>query len=224
MQETGNGEDGVPQVNESKALELVKWITTKAIQGVRPLTSAEDLAQEYLIDQSYSSNAARADSLINWETMKNFTSGFITGLGGLLTLPVAVPAALGASWILQARMAGAIARICGHDLSEDRVRTLVLLSLAGDSGKEVVKRAGITVANKLTQKAFEKIPGKVLIEINKRVGFRLLTKAGEKGVVNLIKIIPVAGGLVGGAFDAVTCRAVGYAAKAMFLPPEEVTA
>jgi len=209
--------------DESKALQLVNWITEKAINGVPPLSSAENLATEYLIDASYASNAARVDSLINWETAKNFTSGFITGLGGLLTLPVAVPAALGASWVIQARMAGAIAQICGRDLTEDRVRTLVLLSLAGDSGKEVLKRAGITVTSKLTQKAIQRIPGRILIEINKRVGFRLLTKAGEKGIVNLMKVVPVVGGVVGGVFDAVTCRTVGYAAKRLFLTGDQTT-
>lgn len=210
--------------DKSKAIQLVNWITEKAIDGIPPLSSAGSLAQEYMIDESYSSNAARVDSLINWETAKNFTSGFITGLGGLLTLPAAVPAALGASWVIQARMAGTIARICGHDLTEDRVRTLVLLSLVGDSGKEVLKRAGITVTSKLTQKAIQRIPGRVLIEINKRVGFRLLTKAGEKGVVNLMKIVPVVGGVVGGAFDAVTCRTVGYAAKRLFLTDDQTNA
>lgn len=215
---------GKRKPDETKALKLVNWITDRAIEGVPPLSSAKNLADEYLLDKSYSSNAARIDSLINWQTVRNFTTGFITGLGGLLTLPIAVPAALGASWILQARMAGAIARICGHDLSEDRVRTLVLLSLVGDSGKEVLKRAGIKVTTKLTQKAIQKIPGKILIEINKRVGFRLLTKAGQKGVVNLMKAVPVVGGVVGGAFDAATCRAVGYAAKRIFLTEQSNSA
>jgi len=103
-------------VDSSKALQLVNWIVDKAIDGVPPLSSAHDLAQEYLIDKSYPDHDERVGSLINWETSKNFTTGFITGLGGLLTLPIAVPSALGASWVIQARMVGAIAVIYGHDL------------------------------------------------------------------------------------------------------------
>src|SRR4030042_1051197 len=95
---------------------------------------------------------------------------------GLMTLPVAVPAALGASWVIQARMSGAIAAIFGHDLYQDRIRTFVLLTIVGDSVKEVLKDAGVKVGTKLTQKMIMQIPGKVLIEINKKVGFRLLTK------------------------------------------------
>jgi hypothetical protein len=147
------------QPNENQAVKLVKWIIDEAVDGIPPLSSAADLAQEYLIDKSYPSNEARTNALINWETAKNFTSGFITGLGGLITLPVAVPSALGASWIIQARMSGAIAVIYGYKLQEDRVRTLVLLSLLGDVGKEVLKEAGIKVGQKVTLKIINKIPG-----------------------------------------------------------------
>ena len=202
--------------SESNAIKLVKWIISMAIEGVPPLSSAKDLAIEYKIDQGYENDDERVDSLINWETTKNFTSGFLTGLGGVITLPVSVPSALGASWLIQARMAGAIAHIYGHSLSEDRVRTLVLLSLLGDTAKEVVKTAGVKVGQKLTERAISKISGKTLIEINKIVGFRLITKAGEKGVINLTKFVPVVGGVVGGALDAVTCRAVGRTAKNLF--------
>jgi hypothetical protein len=202
----------------SQALKVVNWITDKAISGAPPLSSAEDLAKEYLIDSSYPHNNDRVWALINWETTKNFTSGFVTGLGGLLTLPIAIPAAFGASWIIQARMSAAIAIIHGHSLQEDRVRTLVLVSLLGDAGKEVLKRAGIKVAQKLGENLIKRIPGRVLIEINKKVGFRLLTKAGQTGIVNLIKWVPGIGGVVGGVVDAASCRIVGDTAHNVFRP------
>ena len=202
--------------DESKALALVKWIADKAIEGIPPLSGCEDLAKEYLLDSSYVDNDDRVSSLINWETSKNFTSGFLTGLGGIITLPVTVPAALGASWALQARMCGAIACIYGHNIDEDRVRTLVLLSLLGYAAKEPLKHAGIKVGQKLTAKAIQRIPGKTLIEINKKVGFRLLTKAGEKGIINLSKAVPIVGGIVGGSIDAYYCRVVGRVAKELF--------
>ncbi len=203
-------------MTEGKALQLTNWITEKAIQGVGPLSSAEELVQEYLHDASYESNQERCLSLVRWETSKNFTSGFITGLGGVLTLPVAVPSALGASWVIQARMVAAIAGIYGHDIRSDRVRTLILIALVGDSAKEVVKAAGVKVGEKVTAKLISKVPGRALIEINKRVGFRLLTKAGEKGVINLTKAIPVVGGVVSGTVDAAFCRKVGHVADELF--------
>jgi hypothetical protein len=202
--------------SDDKALNAARWIVQKSIEGIPPLTGCEQLAHEYLLDKEYPTNDDRVSSLINWETSKNFTTGFVTGLGGLLTLPIAVPSALAAGWVLQARMSGAIACIYGHSMKEDRVQTLVLLALLGNSAKEVLKQAGIKIGQKVTAKVIEKIPGRVLIEINQKVGFRLLTKAGEKGVINLSKAVPVVGGIVGGGFDAYSCRVVGRVAREIF--------
>ncbi len=204
------------EAEESKALQVANWLTEKAVGGVGPLSSAEELALEYLNDSSYESNDKRVDSLIKWETSKNFSTGFITGLGGFATLPVTIPASLGASWILQARMAAAIARIYGHDLSEDRVKTLILCVIIGQDIKEVCKQAGIKIGTKLTYVAIRKLPVEALKRINKAVGFRLLTKTGEKGIINLYKLVPVVGGVVGGTFDAVTCRITAKAAREAF--------
>lgn len=204
---------------DNAAIQLINWITERAIDGIPPLCSAENLALEYEIDNSYPDTEERIESLINWETSKNFTSGFISGLGGIITIPVSIPASMGASWIIQARMAAAIAKLAGHDIKADRVKTFVLLTLVGDACKDVLKDVGIKVGQGLAKAALKNIPGKMLIEINKKVGFRLLTKAGEKGAVNLIKMIPLAGGLIGGTFDAAACRIVGKQAKTLFYTP-----
>jgi uncharacterized protein (DUF697 family) len=202
----------------AQATKLTDFLLERGLGGVPPLSSAVDLADEYLIDQGYEDHDQRADALINWETTKNFTTGFITGLGGVISLPLSIPSALGASWLLQARMAGAIARIYGHDLLEERVRTMVLLSLAGDVAKEAMKGAGLPLGNRLTQRAVAQVPGRALVEVNKRIGVRLLTKAGERSFVNLSKAVPLVGGVVGGSFDAIVCRAVGRTAKSLFRP------
>jgi len=215
-----------PKPSESTAIEkvgqkaeaLVKWITDKAITGVPPLSSAEDLADEYRIHQGFTSDDDRVDSLINWECGKNFAAGFLAGLGGVMVMPVAIPAILGASWVIQARMSAAIAKIYGHNLDEDRVRTFVLLTLLGGEAAEVLREAGVIIGSKLTVQAIRMIPSKAIFAINKAVGFRLLTKAGSKGVINLVRIAPVVGGAVGGTIDLVACRTVGALAKRAFRP------
>lgn len=203
---------------ENKADQLISWITERAVRGVPPLSSAEDLAAEYISQNDYASADERVDALIKWESGKNFAAGFVTGLGGIATMPFAIPAAIGASWIIQARMAAAIARIYGHDLHDDKVITFILLTLLGGEAVEVLREVGVKVGNRLTLELIKKIPGRLLISINKKIGFRLLTKAGQTGVINLTKLVPIAGGVVGGAVDLFACQAVGRIAKTVFRP------
>jgi uncharacterized protein (DUF697 family) len=203
---------------EESASSLVTFLLDKGLGGFPPLSSAASLADEYLIDQGYQSDEQRVTALIKWETRKNFTTGFITGLGGFISLPIGVPSALAASWLIQARMAGAIARIYGHDLASEQVRTLILLSLAGDVAKEAMADIGLGLGNKLPQAVTRQVPGRALVEINKRIGMRLLAKTGQRGLAQFPKVVPVLGGVVGGAFDAVVCRMVGRTARKLFAP------
>ena len=134
-------------------------------------------------------------------------------------MPVAVPAALAASWLVQARMAGAIARIYGHDLESPRVRTKVLLSLAGDVAREAMSDVGVKIGDRLTQRAVEQIPGRLLVELNKRIGAKMATQIGQRVVLRFPRAVPVFGGVVGGALDAIVCRKVGATARTLFRPP-----
>jgi len=204
---------------DAAASALAAYLLDKGLNGLGPLSSAESLATEYLMDTDYASDDERVAALIRWETAKNFTTGFLTGLGGFVTLPVAVPSALAASWVLQARMAGAIARIYGHDLADERVGTKILLSLAGDVAKSAMKDLGLEVGDRLTKRAVEQVPGRLLVEVNKRVAQRLLAKVGQRVVLRFPRAIPVLGGVVGGSLDAVVCRKVGGTAKKLFRPP-----
>jgi len=204
---------------DGSASQLASYLLDKGLTGFGPLSSAASLANEYLGDARYGDDDARVAALIKWEIAKNFSTGFLTGLGGFVTLPVAVPSALAASWVLQARMAGAIAHIYGHDLASDRVRTKVLLSLAGDVARDAMRDLGLKPGSKLTQRAVDQIPGRALVEINKRIGARLLARIGQRVILKFPRAIPVFGGVVGGSLDAMVCRMVGRTAGMLFRPP-----
>ena len=186
--------------------------------GAPGFSSSRDLAHEYLNDSRYADDHKRVSALIKWETSKAFGTGMVTGLGGFITMPITVPSGVAVGWVLQARLAAAIAAIYGHDVDEDRVRSLAMLALIGDSGKEAAKRVGIDLSQRAGKAAIERVPGRVLTDINKRVGFRLITRSGTTGVINLANAIPVLGGVVGGTFDAAAQRAVGAAARRSFRP------
>ncbi len=205
-----------------KAQDLVQWILDQALDGIGRLPSASDLADDYK-SQPYANDAERVQALIRWAVAKNAGTGFVTGLGGVLTLPVTIPGSLAASLAIQAPMVAAIAEIYGHDSKDDRVRTAVLLCTIGTAMEDVAKQAGVTLGGKAAIEVLKKVEGRVLIDINKRVGLRLLTKFGEKGVLNLAKLLPLVGGAVGGTFDGATCYLVGQAADRAFRRTADTT-
>lgn len=208
-------------LDESQVQELIQWLIDQAVGGVQVaghqvLASAENLAASFRTPREGRSLDDAIDELIAWETGKSFTIGFVTGLGGALALPVTIPADMAASWVIQARMAAAIALLRGFNLDEERVRTFILMALVADSMKEVLAQVGIKVGEKIAMRMVQEIPRTMLVAINKAVGFRLVTKLGQKGIVQLGKLVPLAGGVVGGTIDATACLAVGMSAKALF--------
>ena len=148
--------------------------------------------------------------------MKNFGTAFASGIGGGVTLPVSIPAALYSTWIIQARLAGAIAVIYGYSPEDDRVRAFILLSILGSAGRDVFKSAGVKIAGEFTSSMIKKIPAEVMKEIYRRTGLKLLTTAGEKGGLNLMRLVPVAGGVMGGLIDSFACFAAGRSARRIF--------
>lgn len=212
-------------ISQEKIEQALDWAYDKSVNGVVGLDSAFELAESYM--KGDTPRIDQVNSLIRFQNTKAATSGFLSGLGGLITLPVALPANITSVLYVQIRMIAAIAHMGGHDIKDDRVKTLVYSCLVANSAKDVAKSVGISVGGKLATNAIKAIPGKTLIEINKRVGFRLITKFGEKGVINLGKAIPLLGGLIGGSFDAYATNKVGDVARDTFIalvPPvdEEV--
>lgn len=196
-----------------KAAAYLLRCSVEGIEGI--LDGAEQLAQSYT-SASYYDNDARVASLIRYECAKAAAGGFVTGLGGILTMPVTIPADLLGNWLLQGRLVATIATIYGHDVYDDRVRTWVLLTVMGSSMTDIAKEFGVTVGGKVAMNALKQVPGRTLIAINKAVGFRLITKAGKTGVVNLIKWIPFVGGVVGGSVNAVGTASIGNLAMKNF--------
>lgn len=133
-------------------------------------------------------------------------------------MPVAIPANVASVLYVQVRMIAAIAHLGGYDVKDDKVKSLVYACLVANSAKDVAKDIGIVVGSKIAISAVKSIPGKTIFAINKKVGFRLLTKFGEKGVINLGKAVPLLGGFIGAAFDGVTTNTVGNVARDTFTP------
>ena len=202
--------------NHSFMMQLLDKTYDAAVSGSIPgADSAEDLARDYQND--YDEPLKAAEALVRWQNVKAGTSGFVTGLGGLITIPVALPANITSVIFVQIRMVAAVARIGGYDLHDDRVKTLVFVCLAGNSAKDILKTAGISIATAAAKGLIKQIPKTVIGQINKAVGFRLITKFGTKGAVNLGKAVPFIGGVLGAAMDAAATNAIGNVAIKTFI-------
>ncbi|MCC8688758.1 EcsC family protein [Xanthomonas campestris] len=206
------------ELTESKIMQALDFAYDKAMTGLPGLDSAIEMADSYLKETG--SLEEKANSLVRWQNTKAATSGFLTGLGGLLVMPVTIPANLASVYFIQIRMIAAIAHMAGYNVRDDKVKAMVYACLTGNAAKEVLKDVGIQFGKKLAQASINRITGATIISINKAVGFRLLTKAGTTGVVNLGKMVPILGGVIGGAVDLAMTNIVGNTAVKVFISEE----
>lgn len=203
-------------ITEENILKVLSTLYDKSKNGI-PLVSkpVETVAKEYL--EKYPDKQKAAKKMLNVQVAKCATSGFITGFGGLITMPVTIPADLSSVLYVQMRMIACAACIGGYNLNDDEVQAFVFACLAGVSVNEVAKKFGIRLGEKLAEQGIKKIPGKVLISINKKVGFRLVTKFGEKGLINIGKMIPIVGAVINSGFDLGETKLIANRAYKMFI-------
>ena len=203
------------KMNTETIQKLLDSIYDNVLTGLPGAETVYELADEYLKDNGHNPELA-ANSLIKWQMGKCGISGFLSGLGGLITLPLAIPADLAATWYVQMRMAAAIAHMNGYDVKSDQVKTFVYACLVGDGIKDLLKGSGVVIGKQLTKQAIKAISREMVVKVNRAVGFRLVTKFGERGAVNLVKMVPVAGGIVSAGFNTYYCLKVGDAAVFCF--------
>ena len=203
-------ENEFSNISQKLIMQSLEWAYAKAVNGVVGLGSAEELAQEYLKEGD--SLPEQINNLIRWQNAKAGTSGFLTGIGGILTIPVTLPANITSILYIQLRMIAAIAIMCGYDVKDDKVKTLAYSCLVATSSAEIVK-----IGEKIAVSMLKKLPGALITKINQTVGFRLLTRFGQKGAINLIKGVPLLGGVIGAALDIVSTNTVGNVARDLFI-------
>lgn len=132
-------------------------------------------------------------------------------------MPFTLPANVGNVMYAQMRMIACTAYMAGYDLNSDQTQTFVYACLAGVAVNGFLKKAGIGFGLKLATGVIKKIPGKVLTKINQKVGFRFITKFGTKGIVNLGKMVPGVGAVVGGGLDFVETKVIADRAYRWFM-------
>lgn len=209
-------------ITEEQMLEILDSLYIKSVNGIPKVSlPIDDLVEDYIKKNSNVEDAAK--SLIKNSIVKCGTSGFVTGFGGFASMIATLLANITSVMYVQLRMCCAIAKMAGYDIHSDQVQTLIYACLTGSAVSDILKQAGIKFANKFGVAMVKKIPGKTLTAINRKVGFRFITKFGEKGILNLGKVVPVLGAFVGGGIDIASTRVIGYNAYKIFMQGEILT-
>lgn len=207
--------NGDGKLDQEDMLILLDNIYGQAVNGIPKISApVNEICEEYL--SRYKDPRKAAEKMIASDIAKCTTSGFLTGFGGFITLPVTLPANVTSVIYVQIRMIASVANFAGLDVNSDACKTLTYACLAGVSLAEVVKKTGLKIGEKLTMSVIKKIPGKTLTAINQKVGFRFLTKFGSKGLINLGKMVPFVGAIIGGGFDLVETKVISDRALKQF--------
>lgn len=194
-------------ISQEEVMKILDSCYEKCLNGIPKVSpSVEEMANDYL--KRYKTKEEACKAMIRNQITKCATSGFITGFGGFITMPVTLPANISSVIYVQMRMIACTSYMAGFDLDSDQTQTLVYACLAGVAVNNVIKQAGIKFGVKFANGLIKKIPGKVLIKINQKVGFRFATKFGTKGIINLGKLIPGVGAVIGGGLDLVETKII----------------
>jgi hypothetical protein len=205
----------MPAITDQIAESFVRQLARGGLDGVGPLDPARGVAEQAHADHGDRERAV--DAIVREHTRLAAVNGFVTGLGGFVVLPIAVPANVMGFYTLAARMVGAIAHLRGHDIARLETRMAVLAALTGDDIGKLLSRAGMALpAGGVTAAWLRRMAPSLSTMINKAIGFRLLVGTGERALVKLGRAIPVAGGVIGGTVDVALMRSIARHARREF--------
>ena len=129
----------------------------------------------------------------------------------------ALPANVFEFYVQATRMVASIAHLRGHDVTDPRIRTAVLLCLVGSNASEVLGKAGVNLGGGTAIRvATSSLPKSALMVVQKAVGFRILRGVGERVFARLGKLVPLLGGVFGAGLDFAMMRAIAEHAKKEF--------
>lgn len=197
---------------------LVNWLDSYIDKFLDEKTEKiDEFVEKFREENPDLSNLQLTKKLRNKKSLNNGFVGAVAGVGGLLTLPVTIPADLVATWRIQIALIYAIAHIFGFSNDKHSLKTDIYLILAGKQADEIMEELGIDTLKEVTKKAvqkhlFRELSGRILIIVPQKI----IIRATEKSVSHFMKLVPLAGAPFGFAFDYFDTRKVGSIAIKYF--------
>ncbi|MFK5583913.1 EcsC family protein [Serinicoccus sp. LYQ131] len=215
-------EDDQQGMLDGVATSFVGRLLDFGVDGVGPFTSAGQVVTAARKD--HGSDVENAiDAIVKDHVRKAAAGGFATGLGGIFTMPVALPANVLGFYTLAARMVASIAELRGYDVSTKGARAAVVLCLVGADADDLLQKAGLSTAagltgsGRLARLATTRLPRAAAMMVNKAVGFRLLTAVGGRALGRVIRFVPIAGGVIGAGLDGFLMKRIADHARSEFV-------
>lgn len=205
-----------PGGNDDAVTVLIKRLTSIGIDGTRGFEGAAALADKALAKEGGDVERA-VGRVVRQHLAGGAAGGFLTSLGGFLTMVVAIPANVFEFYVQATRLTASIAHLRGHDISDPRVRTAVLLTLVGSNASDILSKAGVSVGTSAALNvAGRNLPKSALMVIQKAVGFRILRSVGERLFSRIGKLVPLAGGVFGAVIDTAMMNRIADQARTEF--------
>jgi uncharacterized protein (DUF697 family) len=198
------------------AAGVLRQILEIAIDGYQRFPGAEQVAESKLAKTGGDAQLA-IDAVVDQHIRLAGVQGFVTSIGGLVTLPVSMPANLTGIAIVQARMVAGIAHLRGYDLDDPRVRTAVITCMLGEDGvTDRLKKSSlptsplaIATAPVFDPELDRQVAGEVVAELIARI-------SGKRMALTVTRRIPLLGGAVGAGVDGWSTYRIGqYADKSL---------
>jgi hypothetical protein len=211
------GKQLAPRIGElapGLTTSFVREALHRAIDGIGPLPPASKAADEQLREQKGDVDKAVREVIENHVRYAG-AQGFVTNLGGLVTVALTIPANITGLALIQCRMIAGIAHLRGYDLDDPRVRNAILTTMLGeDVVNKLVRKRRLPAPPMALATAPQHDPDLDLI-ISAEVAAELVTQvAGKKVVTTIGRRIPIAGGFIGmGADGYMTWKAGRYASR-----------
>lgn len=202
-------------INKDQVSNWLDEAYSKILDGELGGKSCKQIADEYI--KKYNDKKVAAKNFISGQVSKCALSGFVTNMGGFVTLPITLPANIISVLYMQLKMIIVTAYIGGLDGNDEQVKTMCLMCLVKGSCGEILKDAGVQVVNKITYSMLSRMPKEVLGKINQKVGFYLFTRFGSKATIRIANLVPIVGGVIGAGIDGIGTNIVADRAYRIFI-------
>lgn len=202
------------------ATSVVQRVLSYGIDGLGPLDGVEQVVRKARTEHDDPEQVI--DAICSSHRKLAATGGFVTGVGGLITMPVALPANVVGFYVLASRMVSAVAMVRGYDVHDPNTRTALSLTMIGADSDEVLKKAGVAGGGRMARIALNRVPRAAAMMINKGLGFRVATQLGTRLLGRLGRVVPLVGGAVGAGLDGYLMGRLAQHARHEFPPGGQV--